>query len=111
MGLPGGAFGSALPYLIRRMEDGSLYTCLAQEDLVNLLGRSNPDGSNTPGFLSRFLSLESEVSRAFQRLENRGVDTFNSWDQVYQQLSGQFGMIASDVDGFRRYLRDRGIAL
>lgn len=109
LGLPTSSFGSTLPYLVRRMEDGSFYTHLTMEDRVTLLGRHNPDSSHSPGFLGRFLRLESVARRVLERMEAGGRDPYTYWPEAQQQLSSEFQMILADVDGFKRYLKSQGI--
>ncbi len=107
LGLPVPSFGSALPYLIRRMEDGSFYTYLTEEDRVMLLGEKK-QGGYSPGLLGRFLGLESNVRRVLDRLAKQGKEPFGHWDEVQMQL--EISSIPTDVDGFRRYLEGKGIA-
>jgi hypothetical protein len=97
--------GWELPFLGRRLEDGSIYNFLLEQDMEVLFGKRQPGGAISRGVISRFFSIRLELVEirrrpdANKRLSDWAVSYGKSWDTQFQE----------DLRAFAEYLRGEGI--
>jgi len=93
-----------LPLLVRSLQNGSFYELLSDDDIRALLGRRTTTGTgDSGGYLSGFLDLEEQVSRA-RYLVAKDVEAPAVEGATIQQLSHVHQMLEQDVSSFRIWL-------
>lgn len=101
-----------LPFLARALEDGTFYTYLDPDDIRKLLGTRDQGPNRVEnGFLTSFLDLEADVTRAREVVATWGK-TINPWErdqQALAQITISSGLLDGDMSRFKSWLVEQGI--
>lgn len=96
--------GLTLPYLSSRLEDGTFYRMLSDEDTMFMLRRSK--GSGYEGGILQDLF---EVRHRLQQIIERGMHTITQSDESKRILGDASERLSRSVESFRNYLLRQGI--
>jgi len=98
--------GLSLPYFSSRLEDGTFYRLLTDEDTMFLLGQSK--GS---GYQGGVLQDLFETRHQLQQILERGMHTRTQYDESRTILGNASETLSRRVESFRNYLLRQGIAV
>ena len=98
--------GLTLPYLSSRLEDGTFYRMLTDEDTMFMLGRSK--GSGYEGGILQHLF---EGRHRLQQILERGMHSVTQYDESKRILGTASELLLRSVESFRNYVLRQGIAV
>jgi len=99
--------GLRLPYMMRRLEDGSFYQAMTDEDLLFILGEAT--GSGYRGGVVR--AVFEMRYRLEQQLQRSGMDTVAAFEESRNILRNAAETLSNCADSFRNYLGRQGIVV
>ncbi len=99
--------GLTVPYLTKRLEDGTLYKYLSEEDLLHLLGRAEGDTRFSGGMYQELFQAKYRI----ERILNLNKDNYQVDNEVREVLLRAEETLRSRAESFRKYLDQGGIAV
>ena len=97
--------GLTLPYLTKRLEDGTFYRYLTEEDIIFILGRARDSSGYEGGIVRSVFETRHELDVTRRQGMNRGEE-YRETDDVLRAARED---IPRSADSFKRYLEDQGI--
>jgi hypothetical protein len=98
--------GLTVPYLTKRLEDGTLYKLLTDDDLLFLLGRAQGQNSYTGGIYQDLYEARYEITKEM----NMGMARHETDDAIHEILQRAGESLRSRTESLRSYLERNGIA-
>ena len=98
--------GLTLPYLTKRLEDGTFYQYLTDEDIIFILGRARGGG----GYEGGIVRWVFETRRNLEVMRRQGMDRGEEYRETDDILRTARESMPKSADSFKRYLEDYGIA-
>ena len=97
--------GLNLPYMTKRLEDGTFYRYLTDEDITFILGRVR--GSGYEGGIVRWVF---ETRQKLEIMRRQGMNRGEEYRETDDVLRSAREDIPRSAESFKRYLEDHGIA-
>lgn len=97
--------GLTVPYLTRRLEDGTLYKCLSDDDLLFLLGKAQGNSRYEGGIYQDLFEARYEIAKEM----SMGMARHEVDDSVDEILTRASESLRSRTETLRRYLNRNGI--